>query len=138
LEPSRPNEQQIQDGLQACRAFLAKVDAILRNELEAWMQEFRASLKDIDEAAKTRPETTRTAAANITIENGEQCKDGWKLSIGNGPPQHRSGRTAALPNLLPGLRLVDATGEIAGKSVRAAKTFVAAPGTAVDVPIKLE
>lgn len=102
------------------------------------MQEFRASLKDIDEAAKARPETARAAAANITVENGEQCEDGWTLSIDNGPPQHRSGRTAALSNLLPGMRQVDVAGDIAGKPVRAAKMFVAAPGTAVEVSIKLE
>lgn len=133
-----PTEQQIQDGLQACRAFLARLDAILRNELEAWMQEFRASLKDIDEAAKARPDAPRGAAANITIENGEQCTDGWKLSIDNGPPRHSSGRTVALNNLLPGMRLVEVTGDIAGKPVRAARTFAAAPGSAVEVSIKLE
>lgn len=134
----KPTEQQIEAGLQSCRGFLSQLDAILRSEVEVWVQEFRSALKDIDEAVKVRPEVADKAAANITVENGERCAQGWTLAIDGGPPQRHHGRTAALVNLLPGLRKVEVAGQIDGRSLCAAQTFVATAGSVAGVSLKLE
>jgi hypothetical protein len=134
----KPSEQQIEAGLQSCRGFLGQIDAILKSEVEAWVQEFRSALKDIDEAVKARPAAARAAGANIIVENGERCPDGWTLAIDGGPPQRHHGRTAALANLLPGLRKVEVAGQIDGRSSCASQTFIATAGSVSDVSLKLE
>jgi hypothetical protein len=85
-----------------------------------------------------RPAVARAAAANITVKNGERCTEGWTLAVDGSPPRRHHGRTAAPANLLPGLRKVEVTGTIDGRSVCAAQTFLAAAGSVVDLSLKLE
>lgn len=54
-----PTDEQLQDMLARCKAFLAQVNTLLENEMAAWIREFQTELKQIDEAAKARAETTR-------------------------------------------------------------------------------
>lgn len=133
----KPTEQQIAAGLQSCRGFLGQVDAVLKSEVEVWVQEFRSALKDIDEAVKARPEVAGQAAANITVEDGERCVEGWTLAIDGGPPQRHHGRTATLANLLPGLRKVEVVGQIDGRSLCASQVFLATAGNVAGVLLKL-
>ena len=102
------------------------------------MQEFRSALKDIDEVVKARAETTKTAGANITVENGEQCSQEWMLVVDSGPPQLHRGRTAALADLAPGMRTVRVTGKIGDKTVSAANTFAAVAGNVANVSLRLD
>lgn len=134
----KPTEEQIEAGLQSCRGFLGQLDATLKSEVEVWVQEFRSALKDIEEAVKARPAAARAAAANMIVENGERCAEGWTLAVDGGPPQRHHGRTAALANLLPGLRKVEVVGQIEGRSVCASQTFLAAAGSVAVVSLKLE
>lgn len=54
-----PTDEQTQDMLAQCKTFLGQVNALLENEMAAWVREFQTALKQIDEAAKARVETTK-------------------------------------------------------------------------------
>jgi hypothetical protein len=142
----RPTDEQVIAALEQCRAFLVEVDGLLKSELDAWVQEFKAALKEIDESVKARTEAakaqaqgTKTGGANVTVENGDTCADGWTLVVDGGGAERRfRGKTAALGNLAPGVRKVDAAGTIGGKEVRASQAFVVTGGAIADVTLKLE
>jgi hypothetical protein len=141
----RPTDEQVIAALEQCRAFLVEVDGLLKSELDAWVQEFKAALKEIDESVKARTEAakaqaqgTKTGGANVTVENGDTCADGWTLVVDGGAERRFRGKTAALGNLAPGVRKVDAAGTIGGKEVRASQAFVVTGGAIADVTLKLE
>lgn len=54
-----PTDEQIQDMLARCKAFLVQINNFLEDEMAAWVREFQTALKQIDEAAKARAETTK-------------------------------------------------------------------------------
>jgi hypothetical protein len=140
----KPTEEQVGDALQRCRAFLVEVDGLLKSELDAWVQEFKAALKEIDEsvkaqteAAKAQAEGAKTGGANVTVENGEACEDGWTLVVDGGAERRFHGKTAALGNLLPGVRKLEAAGKIGGEHVQASHAFVVAGGAIANVKLTL-
>ena len=90
-----PTREQIILMLARCKTFVSKVNAIVIDETNAWVQEFQNSIKYIE-----------SGALNVTITNGDTAKDGWKLKIDNGDPETYSGKTAAKKNLTPGNHLI--------------------------------
>lgn len=124
-------------GIGQCKSFLAKVNGILAEEMDAWVQEFSAALKAIDQAAKARAETMRLGSATVTVNNGDACADGWRLSVDGGIETAHGGKSAALPDLVPGSHGVSVRGTISGKEVRAEKAFVASAGATVEVTLTL-
>lgn len=107
-----PDEHAVSGGIEACRHFLTEIDAIVRDETEQWIAEFRSALEEIDAAARARAEASRTGSLNLSVRNGEQCDDGWQLSIDGGAPQKRTGKTATVAGLTPGSHTVSARGVI--------------------------
>lgn len=128
---------EVEASIGQCKVFLAKVNGILAEEMDKWVQEFSAALKTIDEAARARAETMRLGAVNVTVTNGDACADGWRLSVDGGVETIHSGTSAALRDLVPGAHVVRVQGTISGKEVRAEKAFVAPAGSTVEVSLTL-
>jgi hypothetical protein len=129
--------EEVEAGIGQCKAFLSKVNGILAEEMDTWVQEFSAALKTIDEAARARAETMRLGAANLTVTNGDACADGWRLSVDGGVEAVHSGKSAAMRDLVPGPHGVRVQGTISGKEMRAEKAFVASAGSTVEVTLTL-
>lgn len=137
FQGGQPDARQVQQALERCRSFLAQIDSLLRTEAESWITEFRAALREIDEAAKARAELVKTGAANVVVDNGEQCQDGWRLSVDGGPSSPQHGKTTALANLLPGTHVLSVNCTIGGRDVSATKAFAVAAGSIAEVESKL-
>jgi hypothetical protein len=123
--------------LARCKAFLGQVNTFLEQEMAAWMQEFQATLQQIDEAAKARAEESKLGGANVSVSNGDQCANGWDLSIDNGSPRHYMGKTAALRDLVPGIHTVRVEGRINGKAVQAESVVVIPAGGTAQVELEV-
>jgi SMODS and SLOG-associating 2TM effector domain 2 len=134
---SDPGPEQAAAGLRRCKEFLAKINGILKAEMDTWVTEFSAAIADIDKAAKAQAEIMRLGAANLTVSNGEQCADGWRLSIDGGAEETRRGRSAALRNVVPGAHTVSVSGAIAGQERRAEQAFTVAAGETASVELTL-
>lgn len=137
LIPGQITSQQLQEGLTACRTFLGQLNAIIRDELASWVQEFTAALQELDKAARTHAQTAQTGSANIVVGNGDECVGGWELSVDGGVAVRRQGRTAALPDLGPGTHTIRVAGEIGGDRKQAEKAFGVAAGTVALVELTL-
>ncbi len=137
LKGAPPSDDQVQDMLVRCKTFLVQVNVILENEMTAWKQEFQAALKQIDDAAKAQAEVIKLGGANIVINNGDKCKDGWKLSIDDGSSKHYTGKTAALSNLTPGIHTIRAEGNIEDKEVKAESAVPVPPGNTISIELEM-
>jgi hypothetical protein len=121
-----------------CKAFLVQVNALLEQEMAAWIQEFQTALRQLDDAAKSRAETEKLGGVTIVVSNGEQCTNGWDLSIDGGSPRHCMGKTAALRDLLPGIHTVRVEGKRNGNDVQAEGTVVIPAGETTRLTLEVQ
>lgn len=111
-EHAQPTTEQTQKILGRCKAFLYQVDAIIRQETDQWLAEFQDALKQIDNAAKTKPETRDVGGINVTLSNADQFPSGWRITVDGGTSIVGSGKSAALPGLPAGIHKLRLEGEL--------------------------
>jgi hypothetical protein len=107
-----PDADQVRGMLERARAFNMQVNAIVQDETNAWITEFKANVKEIDELVKTRAEAARLGGLNVVVSNGDECKGGWELYIDGRSVRSYMGKTAAIRDLMPGSHTVRAEGVI--------------------------
>jgi hypothetical protein len=132
-----PTDEQLQDMLARCKAFLGQVNMLLEREMAAWIQEFQASLQQIDDTVKARAEANKLGGANIKVTNGNACDNGWELAIDGGDRRQYTGKTAALRDLFPGIHTVRVEGCIDGKPVQAESVLVIPAGGTAWIELEL-
>lgn len=111
-DSTQPTVEQTQKLLSRCKAFLYQVDAIIRQETDQWLAEFQDALKQIDNAAKTKPETRDVGGINVTLSNADQFPGGWKITVDGGTSIVCSGKSAAVPELPAGIHKLRLEGEM--------------------------
>jgi hypothetical protein len=123
-----PTREQIIQMLARCKTFVSQVNNIVRDETNAWVQEFQNSVKYIDDTLKAGVKQPESGALNIGITNGDIVKNGWKLRIDNGDEEVYMGKTAAKKNLTPGNHLIKIEALINEKTVQLEKVVIIPSG----------
>jgi hypothetical protein len=137
LAGATPDEEMAQAMVQGCRGFIEEVNRILRDEMEEWVYEFRQNLAEIDKAAKAQAENLGLGAVNVVVTNGEECEEGWDLSIDDCAPTRQRGQSAAFRGLTPGSHVLRVSGASQGKNMHAEAAFIAVQGRAEKVSLTL-
>lgn len=148
LRGQKPTGDQVVLMLTRCKEFVAKINGIVNDETKTWVEEFKSSLSEVDQAvkaaeieAKTRAEAAATAAKaqadaskpgalNLEIMNIANIKLPWTLWVDGKDKRDCAGATAALASLSPGRHTVRVFALVDGKERTAEKVFdVAANST---------
>ncbi|MDR4497731.1 MAG: SLATT domain-containing protein [Candidatus Scalindua sp.] len=137
LKGTDPNDEQVQGMLSRCKTFLSQINIILNNEMMAWKQEFQSALKHIDDAAKAQAAVVMLGGANVVVNNGDKCNDGWKLSIDGGSQRLYRGQTAALQDLTSGIHTIRVEGKVGDKIVQAENAFQISPGSTARIELEM-
>ena len=153
LHGDRPKPDQINEMLAKCKEFTIKLNSIVAEETNIWVQEFQATLKQIDEAVKTaqedeqkraervkaameeaerRAEAKKAGAINLSLANRSQVTGKWTVQVDQGEMKEYSGTTAALSPVDPGLRTVRVFGIVGGEEKREEKTVNVPSGAILD------
>lgn len=132
-----PSSEQALAMLSACGGFAGQVRAIVQAETAEWIQEFRATLSQVDETVKARAAEAQSGIINVVVTNGELATDGWTLSMDGGREERHRGRTAALANLWPAAYRLRAQGRIGDKPVQAEQAVLLKAGDALTVQMTL-
>lgn len=124
-----PEPTQIQTAalISTIQQFLEQIRAIVNDETKAWAADFADALKQIDEQVKVAAQATQKSALQITVTNGDQSTAGWALVIGERPPETKLGREASV-EVVPGMYIVRAAGQIGAKQVQAEQPIKIGPG----------
>ena len=136
-EGKEPDKDQVQRQLNLAKTFLMQVHQAVREEVKAWVVEFKSVLKLLDEAVRTKAEGTKLGGLNVTVTNGDACSKGWGLSIDGGGIRKHSGKTAAVRDLIPGIHTVRVEGLIGGKQKTEEKNVTVSAGSVGDVQVTL-
>ncbi|VTR92536.1 Uncharacterized protein OS=Beggiatoa sp. PS GN=BGP_4009 PE=4 SV=1: DUF4231 [Gemmata massiliana] len=133
-----PTLDQVATALARLRNAVLGVQQVVEDETSLWATEFRSTLKQLDDAARTRPTPMPAAAgANVTVTNGAALDDGWGLAVGDGQTEQHWGIRAALTDLKPGPCRFVAEGVLKGCSVRDELTVEVPQQGIVDIRMTL-
>lgn len=127
-DANAPTKNQVVQMLARCKAFISQVNTIVREETDVWVQEFQSTIRYLDESIKAKSAITEPGALNLTVTNGDEVSDGWKLTIDNGTPEQFKGKTIGKRSLMPGRHELNVTAIINGKAVQAGKVVTVPAG----------
>lgn len=149
LRGQNPTADQVVQLLARCKEFVVKVNGIVAEETQGWVNEFKSSLSQVDEAvkaaeseaktradaatlaAKAQADASKPGALNVEITNLEKATLPWTLWVDGVEKQKVSGATAAVAQLTPGHHTIRVFAVVDGKERTAEKVFdVAANSTA--------
>ncbi len=99
---------------------------IVNDETKTWAAEFTEVLKQIDEQVKLASQANQRAALQLTVTNGDQCSDGWMITVDERAPDKRLGKEASI-DVLPGIHTVRINGQIDGKPVQVEQAIKVGP-----------
>ena len=131
------DKKKVQRFLERAKRFLSQVNQIVRDETNAWIEEFKSALRKIDELVKAQEAATAPAGLNVDVTNGDECEDGWTLTIDEGAERACRGRTAGLRGLAPGIHVVRVAGKIEGVDRQAEVTAAVPAGAVATVQLTL-
>jgi SMODS and SLOG-associating 2TM effector domain 2 len=134
---SEPTPDQLRATFARFKAFVTQVNSIVRQETDAWIQEFQSTLKEIDEAAKAKAAISGLGAVNIVVTNGDVCDNGWDLSIDRGSTKNYRGKTAGVGDLIWGIHTIKVEGIINGNRKQAEAAVSIAPGATANAQFTL-
>ncbi len=143
-----PTPQEVASALALARTFSGKMNGIVQDETNTWIQEFQASMQAVQEAvgsARTTAQQRADAAAateaarstasalavvNLTVTNGADCApDGWTVTVDDELPRRAAGNQVAVPGVRPGARTFKVSGVADGKPVQASFALQVQPGS---------
>lgn len=137
VKPRPPDDKKIQRLLDRAKVFLTQVNQTVQDETNTWIEEFKSTLKQIDEMIKAKEAATALAGLNVEVTDGDQFTDGWSLAINDGPPRPYRGKTAGLRNVIPGIHTVRIEGQKDGKDQVAEVTVSVPAGGIASVQVTL-
>jgi len=123
--------------LEGAKTFLGRLNQIVQDETNTWIEEFKSTLKQIDELVKAQEAATAPAGLNVDVTNGDECEDGWTLTIDEGAERACRSRTAGLRGLAPGIHVVRVAGKIDGVDRQAEVTAAVPAGAVASVQLTL-
>lgn len=102
----KPNEEQRLSFVQRCASFRNQVWTITNDETLDWIEEFRNSLRALDEKYEEMMPQSKPGSIELTVQNGEQYEDGWEFYIDGRLIKHHHGNSAAEAEVPSGNRVV--------------------------------
>lgn len=138
LGGEQPTHDQAQALVARCGQFIAEVAAVVQEETQQWVQEFRSSLQAVDQKLTEQKTTIRTSALRLSVINSEYADDGWTLILETRRPTQHVGSSAVVTGLFAGVYKVAVEATIQGKRTRAETAVEVLPGTVVDETVTLE
>lgn len=132
-----PSYKQARTMMLRCATFASEVSNIVQAETLTWVEEFQGALKTLDERAKTQAESTQRGVIKVTVENGDQCEEGWTLSVAGKDTEIHYGKTGVVSNIYPGMHKITIQGTIQEKSVQAESVVQVFPGEIAAVDLTL-
>lgn len=158
-----PDAEQTKEAIKACTSFRVELDALVKQETDQWIADFQASMKDLDEstkaatkaaqvaaeadeqrkkaqesARKAKEDAKKPGALNVTVTNGDQCQNGWTITVADRGAQDCMGKTVAVLNLPPGQTVVRADGSIGGEPKHAENVVTVTAGMVDECSLTLE
>lgn len=131
-----PNLAQAQVAMRKVQDFGQQVGSIVMEETKAWATEFAEVLKELDQRVQQAAKLQEKGTIQLVVSNGDQCLNGWKVSIDDKPLGEKSGKEAAF-DVMPDGHRIAVTGIAGEKRLAAERAVKVAPGEIQKVELTL-
>jgi len=121
----------------SCKTFMMEVHAIVRRETNLWASEIQNVVTMVDQTAKAAEQVKEPGAIMVGVTNGDECQNGWKLRIDDGPENTFSGKSVALRRIQPGIRTISTVGTVNGVPKRDEKSVSVVSGGVENIELTL-
>jgi len=128
-----PGPAEAEAFMQRARTFMVQIADIVREETEQWISEFRETIRQIDESARTTRAAEERGGINVTISNGDVVSSGWQLTVDDGPARDCSGTSAAIGNVKPGVHRVHVQAAVDGRQLHAERVVNVERGAITEI-----
>jgi hypothetical protein len=132
-----PGTGEADEFMQRARAFTVQIADIVREETEEWISEFRETIRQIDESARTTRTADERGAINVTVSNGDTVAGGWQLSVDDGPARACRGTSAAVGSVKPGVHTVQVEAAQDGRQLYAERVVHVERGEITEIGLTL-
>lgn len=132
-----PTVKQASAMIASCKAFMLQIHSIVRRETNMWAAEFQSVITMVDQNAKVAEQVKEPGAIMVQVTNGDQCQNGWKLTIDDGSETTYSGKSVALPKIQPGIRTIWVVGTVNGVERRDGKSVSVVSGAVENIELTL-
>jgi hypothetical protein len=127
---TNPTHEQVMAALARLKDTALQVQQVVEDETNAWIAEFKSTLKLLDEAARAKAEAPPRPGATVVITNGAQVTGTWSLRVDDGAATQHRGERAALVALLPGVHKFAVEGQM-GNDLKRDEVSAAIPASGV-------
>lgn len=119
-----------------CYRFHSEISDIVKEETQAWKQQFEHSLALIDERLNMKFKDLKEGTLVLTVSNGSECEEGWTANI-NGVVSKFSGAIGKVENLRAGSHKLVVSGKINNADVKSETMVSIDPGGVANVSVTL-
>jgi hypothetical protein len=138
---SRPRVGAVDDTagrlLDVAKRLVLKAKELSERETEAWIQEFRMNLAQLEKDLRAQVEASRPGAIDIKVKDGSHASAGIDVRLDQFVVEHVSGATASIAQVTPGHHKVSVSTELSGRTYLASQIVNVAPGEVATVELEL-
>lgn len=134
---AKPSHEQVMAALGRLRDTALQVQKVVEDETNAWIAEFKSTLKLLDEAARAKQEAPPRPGATVVVTNGTQVAGQWSLQVDDGAASQHRGERAAIVGLLPGTHKFTVEGQMGNDLKRDEVSAVIPPSGVAEVSLTL-
>ena len=110
-DATAPSTVQCEACLHLCKSLVVEVDSIIQRETDQWVTEFQKALAQIESAMKDVAPHKPPGAIAVTVTNGDQCANGWEVSVDGGTKHPCRGKDEGITGVTAGIHNVSVVGD---------------------------
>jgi SMODS and SLOG-associating 2TM effector domain 2 len=134
---TEPNIPQATAMIVSSKTFILQVHSIVRRETNLWASEFQNAITMVDQTAKAENQNRGAGSITVKVTNGNQCENGWRLTIDDGPETTYSGLSTSLTKVPSGIHNIRVVGTVNGVERRDEKSVTVSTGAAESIELTL-
>jgi hypothetical protein len=134
---ANPSREQVLAALGRLKDIALQVEKVVQDETDAWIAEFKSTLKLLDDAARAKAEAAPLPGANVVVTNGDQVAGEWTLTVDDGAATRHRGQRAAQVGLQPGAHKFAVEGQMGNDRKRDEVTAVVPASGVAEVSLTL-
>jgi hypothetical protein len=134
---TEPNIPQATAMIVSSKTFILQVHAIVRRETNLWASEFQNAITMVDQTAKAEDQNRGAGSITVKVTNGNQCENGWRLTVDDSPETIYSGLSTSLTKVPAGIHTIRVVGTVDGVERRDEKSVTVSTGAAESIELTL-
>jgi len=131
------SDEKTQELIRRCAAFAAEIHTLVTEETRLWVEEFKSTLKGLEDSLRVEAQARRSGAVNVTVMDHDALDGIWQLYLDHRHVGDFTGASGTAKDLPPGQYVMRIVAQRSGEQVEAASTIEIRGGEITDIQVTL-